>query len=90
MIRTVFKIKNESEVTWQNRQKIFGVAYGEKIQSITKHGTTEIGSSLGSGTHEGFVQNFGSNLLDKPESMNMMMKTGTGKNTGEIKLPILP
>lgn len=90
MIRTVFKIKNESEVTWQNRQKIFGVAYGEKIQSITKHGTTEIGSSLGSGTHEGFVQNFGSNLLDKPETMNMIMKTGTGNNTREINLPILP
>ncbi|MEK4007271.1 DUF4179 domain-containing protein [Paenibacillus sp. FSL H3-0333] len=90
MIRTIVKIKNESEVTWQNRQKIFGAAYGEKIQSITKYGDTEIGSSLGSGTHEGFVQNFGSNLLDQPESMNMIMKTGTGKNTREINLPVLP
>ncbi|MEK4516478.1 DUF4179 domain-containing protein [Paenibacillus sp. FSL H8-0122] len=90
MIRTVVKIKNESEVTWENRQKIFGAAYGEKIQSITKYGDSEIGSSLGSGTHEGFVQNFGSNLLDKPKSIHLMMKTGTGKNTREINLPILP
>lgn len=61
-----------------------------KILSITKYGDNEIGSSLGSGTHEGFVQNFGSNLLDKPKSIHLMMKTGTGKNTREINLPILP
>ncbi|MEK3835477.1 MULTISPECIES: DUF4179 domain-containing protein [unclassified Paenibacillus] len=90
MIRTVVKIKNESEITWENRQKISGAVHRNEIQSTAKYGTTEIWSPTGTGTDEGFEHYFGSNLLDKPESMNMIMKTGEGKNTKEINLPILP
>ncbi|MEK3671789.1 DUF4179 domain-containing protein [Paenibacillus sp. FSL R10-2771] len=90
MIRTMIKIKNESDITWQNRQNIFEVVYGNEIQSITKYGTVHLGMTLGSGTYEGFERSFGSNLLDQPESLNLILKTGTGKNAKEINLPILP
>lgn len=89
-IRTVVKIKNEDENTSENRQKIFSAVYGNKIQSITKYGSSELGPSLGSGTNEGFEWNYSSNLLDQPKSMNMIIKTGSGKNVKEITLPILP
>lgn len=90
MIRTMIKIKNESDITWQNRQNIFEVIYGNEIQSITKYGTVHLGMTLGSGTYEGFERSFGSNLLDQPESLNLILKTGTGKNAKEINVPILP
>lgn len=90
MIRTVFKIKKETEITWQDRQKVFGAIHGNEIQSKTGYGTTKIWSPTGTATDEGYERIFGSNLLDKPESMNMIMKTGTGKNTRDINLRILP
>ncbi|WP_342422854.1 DUF4179 domain-containing protein [Paenibacillus sp. FSL E2-0178] len=90
LIRTMIKIKNESDITWQNRQNIFEAVYGNEIQSITKYGTVHLGMTLGSGTYEGFERRYGSNLLDQPKSLNMIMKTGTGKNAKEINVPILP
>lgn len=90
MIRTVAKIKKQSENTWNIRQKIFSSVYGKKIQSVTKYGTTELWSPEGMGTEEGFENYYGSNLLDQPKSMNLIMKIGTGKKVKELNIPLLP
>lgn len=90
LIRTMIKIKNEPEITWQNRQEIFVAGYGNEIQSVTKYGTVHLGMTAGSGTYDGFERRYGSNLLDQPKSLNMILKTGTGKNAKEINVPILP
>lgn len=89
-IRTGVKIKNENENTWENRQKIFSAGYVKKIQSTTKYGSAELWSPGGMGTDNGYEYYYGSNLLDQPKSMNMIIKTGSGKNVKEITLPILP
>ncbi len=89
-IWTVIKIKNEDENTWENRHKIFSVPYVKKIQSTTKYGSAELWSPRGMGTDNGYEYYYGSNLLDQPKSMNMIIKTGTGENAKEITLPILP
>ncbi|NQX43996.1 DUF4179 domain-containing protein [Paenibacillus tritici] len=90
MTRVVIGIKNGSENTWPNRQKIFLAVGGDEIQSVTKAGTVSIGLSAAYGNEEGFERRYGSNLLDQPESMNLLLKTGKGKNAKEITVPILP
>lgn len=89
-IRAVVKIKNENENTWENRHKVFSAGYEKKIQSVTKYGTTELWSPGGMGTDEGSEWYYGSNLLDQPKSMNLIIKIGSSKNVKEITLPILP
>lgn len=90
MTRVVIGIKNGPENTWPNRQKIFMTSGGDEIQSVTQAGTVIIRLSSGYGNDEGFEQRFGSNLLDHPESMNLILRTGNGTNIKEITVPILP
>lgn len=90
MTRVVMGIKNGSENTWPNKQKIFIAMGGNEIQSVTRAGTAFIRKSSGSVTDEGFEEGYGSNLLDHPESMNLILKTGEGTNIKDITVPILP
>jgi hypothetical protein len=90
MTRVLIGIKSGSENTWQNEQKIFIAMGGNEIQSVTRAGTAFIRKSSGSVTDEGFEEGYGSNLLDHPESMNLILKTGEGTNIKEITVPILP
>lgn len=90
LIRTEVKIKNEPDVTWRNRQKIFLAAYGDELQAVTKNGTVRLKMSGGSGNYEGFERRFASNLLDQPEKLNVIMKTDDGWKKNELVFPVLP
>ena len=90
LIRTEVHIKKPSDVTWQNRQKVFLAAGGGEVQSVTRWGTVKFGLTSGAGTEEGFERRFGSNLLDQPESVNLILKTDTGQEKKELNLQILP
>lgn len=89
LIRTEVNIKNPSDLSWQNRQKIFLAAYGDEVQSSSRRGRILLGLTSGQGTEEGFERSFGSTILDRPYSLILILKTGTGHSKQEIKVQLL-
>ncbi|WNS45622.1 DUF4179 domain-containing protein [Paenibacillus sp. MMS20-IR301] len=90
LIRSEVVIKNESDVTWQNRQKTFLAATGDELQSVTKDGTVQLKMSTGLGNYEGYERRFASNLLDQPESIKLIMRNDNGKEKYELSIPVWP
>ncbi|MNH29039.1 hypothetical protein D3C79_892470 [compost metagenome] len=89
MIRIRVALQNAEENQWEVRQKIFEASLRADIVSKTENGTLELPMLSGIGTEDGFEKLFGSNLLDDPQSLVLVLKTKTGQDEAEIHIDLL-
>ncbi len=89
MTRVNLALQENERDQWQIRDKLFVTIRGIEIASETKKGVDQLLSYSGGGTDEGFSYLLSSNLLDKPRSMELLIKTGSEEEgLSEIKLKI--
>jgi hypothetical protein len=88
MISARFTLKNPDENSWEARLKINEASLRTVIKSKTEDGVLEMPMVSGSGTENGFVRVYASNLLDNPESLIVELTTKTSDEAVKVNIDL--
>ncbi|UQZ36446.1 hypothetical protein C2I18_24670 [Paenibacillus sp. PK3_47] len=89
LITATVTLKNPSGYQREAGHEILDSNYTAEIVAETKAGNRPLPASFGEGMKDSFKKMFSSNMLDHPESLDLVFKTGTGTNEEEIRIEIL-
>ncbi|WP_082650977.1 DUF4179 domain-containing protein [Paenibacillus etheri] len=81
-IVVIYTLSEELKTDWDVRNKIFGNTPNELISRVGKH-EVENKSNGGSGSEDGFISYFSSNVLDHPKSIRLKLDAGTDREKDE-------
>ncbi len=89
LVRVRMAYLNEGDKAWPVRQEIFEAGMYTEMVSRTHGVPVNLNASTGYGMEGGYERLYSSNMLDNPDSLELIIRTKPGEENGELRFELL-